>query len=91
MVFCPLIQFGTVPLVRLTCEYLAALPNGSNMLRVVGNEIDIRSAINRFNYSYHEDFSRVRKISATYLAALTTQNATALAEALQTALLNWGA
>lgn len=61
------------------------------MLRVVGEEIDIRSAINRFNSSYHEDFSRVRKISAAYLTALTTQNATALADALRSALMNWGA
>ncbi|MEH6412476.1 hypothetical protein [Pseudomonas sp. CGJS7] len=61
------------------------------MLRVVGEETDICSAINRFNASYHDDFYTVRQISKAYLSALTPHNAANLADALRHALMSWGA
>ncbi|MDP9531238.1 hypothetical protein Q7L38_01545 [Pseudomonas protegens] len=70
---------------------LPALFNGSDMLRVIGEEQDIRSAINSFNSSYHEDFFRVREVSKAYLATPTPHNAELLADVLRNALLNWGA
>ena len=62
------------------------------MLRLVGSSLDITSAINDFRPSYHQDFAHVQKVAQRYLKAeASTGNATLLAQALSTALRNWGA
>lgn len=63
-----------------------------NMLRLVGSALDIRSAINDFRLSYHQDFANVQPIARRYLNTPPgSANAALLAQALFTALRNWGA
>ena len=63
-----------------------------NMLRLVGSSLDITSAINDFRLSYHQDFANVQSIARRYLNAPSgSANAALLAQALSTALRNWGA
>lgn len=63
-----------------------------NMLRLVGSSLDITSAINDFRLSYHQDFANVQVVARRYLnAQLGSANAVLLAQALYTALRNWGA
>lgn len=63
-----------------------------NMLRLVGSSLDITSAINDFRLSYHQDFANVQSIARRYLNAPSgSVNAALLAQALSTALRNWGA
>ncbi|MGY4525150.1 hypothetical protein [Pseudomonas sp. TE21394] len=62
------------------------------MLRLVGNIEDIASAIDDFRPSYHLDFSNVQVIAERYLQAEpTSEHVALLAQALCTALRNWGA
>lgn len=63
-----------------------------NMLRLVGSSLDITSAINDFRLSYHQDFANVQSIARRYLNSPSgSANAALLAQALSTALRNWGA
>ena len=63
-----------------------------NMLRLVGSSLDITLAIDDFRPSYHQDFANVQHIARRYLNAPSgTANAALLAQALSTALRNWGA
>lgn len=63
-----------------------------NMLRLVGSSLDITSAINDFRLCYHQDFANVQVVARRYLnAQLGSANAVLLAQALYTALRNWGA
>lgn len=62
------------------------------MLRLVGSSLDITSAINDFRLSYHQDFANVQPVARRYLNAPSgSANAALLAQALSTALRNWGA
>lgn len=62
------------------------------MLRLVGSALDIKSAIDDFRLSYHQDFANVWPIARRYLkASSSSANATLLTQALSTALRNWGA
>ncbi|WP_327438711.1 hypothetical protein [Pseudomonas donghuensis] len=63
-----------------------------NMLRMVGSFLDITSALNDFKQSYHQDFANVQPVARRYLNAPSgSANAVLLAQALSTALRNWGA
>jgi hypothetical protein len=63
-----------------------------NMLRLVGKALDIKSAIDDFRPSYHQDFANVQLVAGRYLNAPSgSANAALLAKALSTALRNWGA
>lgn len=63
-----------------------------NMLRLVGSSLDIKSSINDFRLSYHQDFANVQPVARRYLdAPYGGANATLLARALSKALRNWGA
>jgi hypothetical protein len=62
-----------------------------DMLRLVGSAFDIKSAINDFRPSYHQDFANVQLVAGQYLNAPSgSANAALLARALSTALRNWG-
>lgn len=62
------------------------------MLRLVGSSLDITLAIDDFRPSYHQDFANVQPIARRYLNAPSgSANAALLAQALSTALRNWGA
>lgn len=63
-----------------------------DMLRIVGSFLDITSALNDFKQSYHQDFANVQLVARRYLNAPSgAGNAVLLAQALSTALRNWGA
>jgi len=63
-----------------------------NMFRLVGNSLDITLAIDDFRPSYHQDFANVQPIARRYLNAPSgSANAALLAQALSSALRNWGA
>ncbi len=63
-----------------------------DMLRLVGSAPDIKSAIDEFWQPYHQDFANVQPIARRYLnASPGSANAALLAQALFTALRNWGA